>query len=190
LESADRFPYVNGSSTYLEIKTRAIAVGMAVGLVSAMGVLTLSRETAQAKRAAVTAVAVSAFASPEIARIASLGTKDPIRARKEMLSAYRRDGLRTGADYCTAAKALEDSKDRKDILMAHDLAVAGLALGDSDAKLVVARTEDILFKSVGLGERYGTLKGGNLPLTDAHRKLMTTALASPRPMPASVATAV
>jgi hypothetical protein len=170
------------------MKTRAVAVGIAVGLVSSMTVLTLSRESAQARPAKVAAEMMSAVPSPEISRIASVGAKDAARARKEMLALYRQDGLRSGADYRAAAETLEGSKDRSDLMMAHDLALAGLALGDPGAKLIVARTEDLLFKSVGLGERYGTLKGGNLPLTNAHRQLMTTT--APRPVAMAVAVPV
>jgi hypothetical protein len=161
---------MSGSKGFSEMKARAIAVGLSVGLVTAMGVLTLSRESAQARPAT-----IAAAASPEAVRIFGLASKDEVSARKQMLALYRKGGLHSGSDYVLAAQTLETTKSRQDLLMAHDMALAALALGQGEAKPIIARTEDRLFKSLGLGERYGTLDGGNLPLTREHRQLMTMA---------------
>ena len=150
------------------MKARATAVGIAVGLVSAMGVLTLSRESAQAKQ-----IAFPEPASADVMRISSLASKDGNAGRRQMLALYRQNGLHSGTDYRMAAQTLEGAKGREELLMAHDLALAALALGDRGATPIVARTEDRLYKSLGLGERFGTLNGESLPLTTQHRQLMT-----------------
>jgi len=154
---------------YSEIRTRAVAVGIGAGLVSAMAILTLSHTPAEARK-----VVFDAPSEPSavVARIAASATINPAKAREEMLGVYRRDALTLGADYRTAAKLFEKSGDQKDLLLAHDLAVAGMALGDGGSRAIVARTEDRLFQSAGLGERYGTLGGKTLPLSESHRRLM------------------
>jgi hypothetical protein len=154
---------------YSEIRTRAVAAGIAAGLVSAMAILTLSHTPAEARKAMFDAPSQP---SAVVARIAASATINPAKARSEMFGVYRRDALTTGADYRTAAKLFEKSDDKKDLLLAHDLAVAGMALGDGASRAVVARTEDRLFQAAGFGERYGTLGGKALPLSESHRRLM------------------
>ncbi|RYG23627.1 hypothetical protein EON82_13440 [bacterium] len=140
--------------------------------------LTLSRESAQARPAS-----IATTASVEAMRIAELAPKNASSARMQMLALYRRNGLHSGTDFLLAAQTLEGSKDRQDMLMAHDMALASMALGIGEAKSIVARTEDRLLDSLGLGQRYGTLKGGKLPLTAKHRQLMTM---SSKPAPLQV----
>lgn len=152
-----------------EIRNRAIAAGIAAGLVSAMALLTLSHSTADARRLA---LPVPSAPSPVVARIAASASMDAAKARMEMMSVYRRNALATGADYRAAAQLFEKSADKKDLLMAHDFAIASLALGDGESRPIVARTEDRLFRDAGLGERFGTLGGKTLPLTEAHRQLL------------------
>ncbi len=153
---------------YSEMKSRAVAVGIAAGLVSAMAILTLSHTPAEARRMVLERPAEP---SPVVARIAESASVDPVKARSEMLGVYHRDALQTAADYRTAAKLFEKSDDQSDILLAHDFALASLALGDGESKPIIARTEDRLFEAAGLGERYGTLGGKALPLTENHRQL-------------------
>lgn len=128
-----------------------------------MAVLTLSQGKAEAK------IMMVVDASPEVVRIAKL--EDAPRARLQMASLYLRNGLHTAGDYRMAASLLARSKSQDDLLLAHDLALAGLALGDPEARPLVASTEDRLFAANGLGERFGTLGGKALPLTEAHRRL-------------------
>lgn len=154
---------------YSEIKTRAVAAGIAAGLVSAMALLTLSHTPAEARRMAFERPMEP---SPVVARIAESASVNLAKARVEMLGVYHRDALQTAADYRTAAKLFEKSDDTKELLLAHDFAIAGLALGDAESKPIIARTEDRLFQAAGLGERYGTLGGKTLPLSESHRRLM------------------
>ncbi len=171
--------------TLSETKARAIAAGLAAGMVGAMAILTLSGDKAVAR-----AMIVMPEASPEVVRIAKSYETDAPRARLQMVSLYRSNGLNSAADYRVAANLFARSKTQDDLLLAHDLALASLALGDPEARRLVASTEDRLFAANGLGERFGTLGGKALPLTDTHRNLFVqlkppreTVSSLPSPLP-------
>ncbi len=143
-----------------------MAAGIAVSMVATMGLLGASRSKMVARPTIVQMI------STEVPPIVAEAGKDPLTARTKMKVLYRRDGLHAGADFVAAAKVIGNSNDKNDLMLAHDLAIAGLALGDPSAKSVVAETEDRLFVKVGLGERFGTQGGGSLPLTERHRSLL------------------
>jgi hypothetical protein len=133
-----------------------------------MAVLTLSFGKAEAKAVSVMMVE----ASFDVVKAENKLAEDPAGARLDILALYRANRLATGPDYTAAARIVSRSSKKEDLLMAHDFAIAGLALGDSTAKRIVAETQDRLFSSAGLGDRYGTLGAKTLPLTQRHRNLM------------------
>lgn len=175
---------------FSEVRARAVAVGIAAGMVSAMGLLSLSQSRAQARMMSVAMQTTTPMViSPKVFQTAETATANPRLARKRMVDLYLRNELSSGADYTAAAKLLADSQSADDLLLAHDLAIAGLALGDSSARPLVARTEDRIFDAVGLGERYGTLGDEMPPLSVGHRRLMTGPAIAPMravPVPAPI----
>ena len=55
---------------------------------------------------------------------------------------YEAGGLHTGADWLHAALILQHSSEPDDYLLAHEMCVAALALGEKGARWLVAATED------------------------------------------------
>jgi hypothetical protein len=71
--------------------------------------------------------------------------------------------VRNGADYLNAAMIAAKGSTEEDALLAHDLAVCSLALGDVRAKEWVAYSHDQFLTRINHKQRYGTQsKGGKL----------------------------
>ena len=79
------------------------------------------------------------------------------RAREERAKElYREDQLRTGADYYHAAMILQHCATPEDYLLAHELCVVALSLGEDRAKWLAAASEDRFLMSIDRPQRFGT----------------------------------
>jgi hypothetical protein len=69
---------------------------------------------------------------------------------------YSSGALRSGADWLHAALILQHSSEPDDYLLAHEMCVAALALGEEGALWLVAATEDRFLMGIGRKQRFGT----------------------------------
>ena len=69
---------------------------------------------------------------------------------------YAAGALRTGPDWLHAALILQHSSEADDYLLAHEMCVAALALGEKGARWLVAATEDRFLMAIGRKQRFGT----------------------------------
>lgn len=67
-----------------------------------------------------------------------------------------RDRLATAADYYHAAAVLEHGSAPSDCLLAHELSMVALALGDDRARRLAAATLDRYLVEIGRAQRWGT----------------------------------
>jgi len=75
---------------------------------------------------------------------------------QKTLEMVRSNSLRTAGDFFRAAVVVQRSDDFEHILLAHDLSLTALALGEKHASAVCASTEDRFLLAKGLKQRYGT----------------------------------
>ena len=68
----------------------------------------------------------------------------------------RSDSPRTGADYYHAAMILQHALEADDYLLAHELCVVAVSLGEKRAKWLAAATEDRFLMNFGRPQRFGT----------------------------------
>jgi len=66
------------------------------------------------------------------------------------------DAPQTGADRYHAAMILQHAHDPDDYLLAHELCVVAIGLGEERAKWLVAASEDRYLMSLGRPQRFGT----------------------------------
>ena len=108
------------------------------------------------------------FAQDQAARKGFQGfTEDELRAmvendrkrRKRAYDLYRAGSLRTGPDLYHAAMILQHGESPEDYLLAHELSIASLVLGDQRAKWLAAASEDRFLKSIGRNQRFATQFG-------------------------------
>jgi hypothetical protein len=69
---------------------------------------------------------------------------------------YLSGALLTGADWLHAALILQHSSEPDDFLLAHEMCVAALILGEKGGKWLVAATEDRFLMAIGRKQRFGT----------------------------------
>jgi hypothetical protein len=80
---------------------------------------------------------------------------------------YSSDELKTGADYWRAAMILQHGKAPEDFLLAHELCVAALVLGEKRAAWLAAASEDRFLMNISRPQRFGTqfrADGPNQPM--------------------------
>ncbi len=81
------------------------------------------------------------------------------KRRQRAYDLYRAGSLRTGPDLYHAAMILQHGESPEDFLLAHELAIASLILGEERAKWLAAASEDRFLKSIGRNQRFGTQFG-------------------------------
>lgn len=81
--------------------------------------------------------------------------KNSAERTQKTLKLAHSDALKSGNDFYRAAMILQRGKKSDQLLFAHDLAVNALALGQSQASIVAANTEDQYLISIGKSPRYG-----------------------------------
>jgi hypothetical protein len=69
---------------------------------------------------------------------------------------YAAGALHTGADWWHAAMVLQHSSEADDYLLAHEMSVAAVALGEENAKWLAAAAEDRFLMRIGRKQRFGT----------------------------------
>jgi hypothetical protein len=69
---------------------------------------------------------------------------------------YLADRFVTGADHYYAATILQHSDDSSDFLLAHELSVLAIGLGEPRARWLAAASEDRFLLSIGRPQRFGT----------------------------------
>lgn len=84
---------------------------------------------------------------------------DPLRRARvmEMISA---GSLATGRDFHNAALVLQHGQGFEDFRLAHELAIAAVALGDKNAVWLISRTYDRMLLTLGHRQRLQTQFGG------------------------------
>jgi hypothetical protein len=76
--------------------------------------------------------------------------------RNRVMALYNGDQLRTGSDYFHAAVILQHGDTPEDYLLAHELSVVALTLGEARAEWWAAATLDRFLVSIGRPQRFGT----------------------------------
>lgn len=78
-------------------------------------------------------------------------------AREARTKELYRDGqFHTGADYYHAAMILQHCATPEDYLLAHELSVVAISLGNQEAKWLAAASEDRFLMSIDRPQRFGT----------------------------------
>jgi hypothetical protein len=75
---------------------------------------------------------------------------------KRIKELYQSDEIRTGKDWFRSALVLQHSQVPEDHLLAHEMCIAALALGERSAAWLAAATEDRFLRGIGRGQRFGT----------------------------------
>ena len=86
---------------------------------------------------------------------AALGRRDAVRLTR-VKELYIGGRLRSGADYYRAAMILQHSTAAADYLLAHELSVVALGLGEARARWLAAAAEDRFLMNIGRPQRFGT----------------------------------
>src|SRR5262245_14914618 len=68
---------------------------------------------------------------------------------------YTQNKLQTGSDYYHAAMILQHAEAPEDYLLAHELCVAAISKGNSEAKWLAAASEDRFLMSIDRPQRFG-----------------------------------
>ena len=100
----------------------------------------------------------SGFLNVTPEQLAEMLKDDPLR-RARVADLYDSGSLSTANDYYHAAMIFQHGEKPDEFLFAHELAVASLALGNQNARWLVAATEDRFLKSLGRKQRFGTQFG-------------------------------
>jgi len=88
---------------------------------------------------------------------ATYPTPGPARERvRRVREILERDRLTTGADYYHAAAILQHAGQPSDLLLAHELSMVALALGDQRARWLAVATLDRYLMESGRAQRWGT----------------------------------
>lgn len=101
-------------------------------------------------------------ASPKLRDIYDRASQDSLPGvqKRELISNVRNliscNEIRSAADYAVASAVLLKGHTAQDAMLAHDLAVCALALGNPDAKALVAVSQDLLLARLGQKQRFGT----------------------------------
>ncbi|AXJ97034.1 hypothetical protein DM480_11145 [Sphingomonas sp. FARSPH] len=81
---------------------------------------------------------------------------DDLERRTAARALLDRGALHTGADYYAAAFIFQHGSTPNDYLLAHSLALAGVARGRADATWIAAATLDRYLQAIGQKQIYGT----------------------------------
>lgn len=111
--------------------------------------------------------------------------KNPLltpNARKQLVTRVRElieeSQLKVGVDYSLAADVVAKGETLEDAMLSHDLAVCALALGDSQAKSLIAVSQDLILARLGQKQRFGTkhrdgtLDPVNREVSDSMRRIL------------------
>ena len=94
--------------------------------------------------------------------MAKLATADAAR-RARTLELISQGRLTTGMDFKNAAFIMQHGNKPDDYLLAHSLAVAAMAKGETTAVWIASATLDRFVQSKGLAQIYGTQMSGGQP---------------------------
>lgn len=81
--------------------------------------------------------------------------RDKIRENR-VKELYAQNALKTGVDYYNAAMILQHAEAPEDYLLAHELCVAAIIKGNTEAKWLAAASEDRFLMSIKRPQRFGT----------------------------------
>jgi len=93
---------------------------------------------------------------------ASVKPRDDARLQRTR-ELYTSGALHTGTDWLHAAFILQHSSEPDDYLLAHEMCLAALALGEKNARWLAAATEDRFLRAIGRDQRFGTQFEGGAP---------------------------
>ena len=86
---------------------------------------------------------------------AVVSRRDAVRLRR-VKELYHSGAVLTGKDWFRAALVLQHSPVADDHLLAHEMCIAALALGERSAASLAAATEDRFLRGIGRRQRFGT----------------------------------
>ncbi len=95
---------------------------------------------------------------------ASIKPRDDARLQRTR-ELYAAGALHTGIDWLNAAFILQHSSEADDYLLAHEMCLAALALGEKNARWLAAASEDRFLRAIGRNQRFGTQYEGGAPPT-------------------------
>lgn len=144
---------------------------VAVGIVIAVGALSLIGSEAKARMRPVTASgnsagAVMSVTAPTNSELTvaynqlltnpSQDAKKRPRIVHEIRAMLKRGAIRSGADFYHAAYIASKERTVETTLFAHDLCLASMAMGESRACALAAATQDQFLSLIGRKQRFGT----------------------------------
>ena len=96
-----------------------------------------------------------------------VGPRDQ-RREAEIKALYKSNHLHTAADYHHAAMILQHADEPDDYLLAHELCVVAISMGDASALWLCAASEDRFLDKIGRDQRFGTQFKSNGPSSPFH----------------------
>ena len=134
---------------------------VAVGIVLASAALVIVGSEANAKQAVVPQT-LPFTSNEELAKLIKnfqheKPNAESVKSAITKVKSWMQVGkLRIGPDYFYAATIVAQGKTPEDALLAHDLAVCALAMGDQRAKPWIGISQDKFLTSIGREQRFGT----------------------------------
>lgn len=150
-----------------------LLTSLAIGITFAGAALVLIGSEAKARPMAVTAIGAQSVyesAAPKIKAVfdeMTAKTKATTSDYQKLIVDVRKlmtaNELRNGMDYGLASAVVTKGNTIQDAMLAHDLAVCAVALGNTQAKPLIAVSQDLLLARLGQKQRFGTkVKDGKL----------------------------
>lgn len=143
-----------------------LLTSLAIGITFAGAALVLIGSEAKARPMAVSAIGAQSIyesATPKVKAIFDEFTankkptptekQDSISGIRQLLTANE---IRNGTDYGLASAVVAKGDSIQDAMLAHDLAVCAVALGNTQAKPLIAVSQDLLLARLGQKQRFGT----------------------------------
>lgn len=146
-----------------------LLTSLAIGITFAGAALVLIGSEAKAKVAMMPALKEAVTITPANPKVQALyekasspnSGKDIPGLTLDIRELISQNEIRNGADYAYAAAIMAKSDGLEDALLAHDLAVCALTLGSTEAKTLVAASQDRILAKLGRKQRFGTLAKGD-----------------------------
>ena len=139
---------------------------LAIGITLAGAALVLIGSEAKARPAEAVPMAMQSVQDPPNPKIqvifdqasaeSNLDKTGPAKFTSEIREHLAKGEIRNGADFALASAIMAKGKSAQDALLSHDLAVCALALGYTEAKALVATSQDLLLARLGQKQRFGT----------------------------------
>lgn len=142
-----------------------LLTSLAIGIIFAGAALVLIGSEAKARVAIMPAPMETAAVTPANPKVLALFEKanskesavDIDRMIADVRELISQNEIRNVSDYAYSAAIMAKGDSLEDALLAHDLAVCALSLGNTEAKTLVAASQDRILSHLGRKQRFGTL---------------------------------